>query len=296
MESHANGETIRRIFLRLSAALGPQHWWPAGSPFEVVVGAFLTQNTAWTNVELALANLRRAGSLNLAGIRHTPLAELETLVRPAGYFRQKAERLKLFVQHLDAHHGGSLETLFAQPTSALRSELLSLKGIGPETADSILLYAARHEVFVVDTYTRRIFSRHGFTRHGLTAEHSGHSLHSALSSPAYDEIRLPVEAALAALSVTHRPSAEHTEAAKAPIGQIALPIHQPSPASQLPRSPLARDFSEFHALLVQTAKHFCHKAAPHCQGCPLEPLLASTAHPPADAKPHPKSKIRRIKR
>jgi endonuclease-3 related protein len=294
MESHANGETIRRIFLRLSAALGPQHWWPADSPFEVVVGAFLTQNTAWTNVELALANLRRAGSLNLPGIRRTPLAELETLVRPAGYFRQKAERIKLFVQHLDTHHGGSLENLFAQPTPALRSELLSLKGIGPETADSILLYSARHEVFVVDTYTRRILSRHGLPAGpDHKNEHPGHKKGPTdRRSPAYDEIRLPVEAALAALSATHRPFAEHSEAAKAPIGRIALPIHQPSPASQLPRSPLARDFSEFHALLVQTAKHFCHKAAPLCQGCPLEPLLPATARPPANAKPHPKSKIR----
>lgn len=292
MESQAkNGESIRRIFLRLSAAMGPQHWWPADSPFEVVVGAFLTQNTAWTNVEQALANLRRAGRLNLPGIRRTPLAELEALVRPAGYFRQKAERLKLFVQHLDTQHGGSLENLFAQPTHALRSELLTLKGIGPETADSILLYAARHEVFVVDSYTRRIFSRHG-----LPTEHPGHKNRpTTRSAPAYDEIRLPVEAALASLSATHRPSAERSEAAKSPIGRIALPIHQPSPASQLPRSPLARDFSEFHALLVQTAKHFCHKAAPLCHGCPLEPLLPATAHPPMNVKPHPESKIRRSK-
>ncbi len=91
----------------------PQHWWPAGSAFEVVVGAYLTQNTAWTNVERAMGNLRRAGVLSISGIRHTPLEELEQLVRPSGYFRQKAARLKRFVAHLDAHYGGSLETMFA---------------------------------------------------------------------------------------------------------------------------------------------------------------------------------------
>jgi endonuclease III-like uncharacterized protein len=249
----------------------------------VVVGAFLTQNTAWSNVELAMANLRRARLLSVAGIRRTSLPDLEALVRPAGYYRQKAERLKLFVEHLDACHLGRLEDLFARPTPALREELLALKGIGPETADSILLYAARHEVFVVDTYTRRIFERHGlFVRHGLT--------HSAAS---YDDIRLSVEAALTATAGAPIVDAGAQPTPVAAIGRIALPVHQPSPVSQLPRSPLARDFSEFHALLVQTAKHFCLKAAAQCHGCPLEPLLPAMVSASSSAKRIQKNKLRR---
>ena len=120
------------------------------------MGAYLTQNTAWTNVEKALANLRSAHLLNVRGIRRATLAELERLIRPAGYFRQKAKRVKLFVSFLDQQYQGSLAKFFARPTEELRDELLNLHGVGPETADSILLYAGNHPVFVVDAYTRRI--------------------------------------------------------------------------------------------------------------------------------------------
>ena len=152
---------IRRYYSALTAAYGPLHWWPARTRFEVIVGAFLTQNTAWRNVEYALANLRRARALNLAGIRHSKLQDLQTLIRPAGFFRQKAQRLKAFVEFLDQNYRGSLHRMFKQPTLQLRQELLSLNGVGPETADSILLYAGKHPVFVVDAYTRRILERHG---------------------------------------------------------------------------------------------------------------------------------------
>src|SRR5208282_3687730 len=118
----SESQTIRRIFKTLEAAMWPQHWWPAGSGFEVVVGAYLTQNTAWRNVELAMANLRAAGVLSVPGIRGATVEELEGLVRPAGYYRQKAARLKHFVAHLDARHEGSLEAMFAQPVEALRKE------------------------------------------------------------------------------------------------------------------------------------------------------------------------------
>ena len=227
--------------------MGPQHWWPAGSAFEVVVGAYLTQNTAWTNVELAMRNLRQAGALSTAGIRRTSLAELERLVRPAGYFRQKATRLKLFVLHLDTHYEGSLTKMFARPTEVLREELLGLAGIGPETADSILLYAANHEVFVVDSYTRRIFERHGLINGGTT----------------YEEIRLGVQAALTEAAALDD---DDTKA-------IDISVHAPSAASRMERSELAQKFNEFHALLVQTAKHFCVKGEPKCEHCPLRELL-----------------------
>src|ERR671922_162612 len=136
-------EQIRAYYHALLGAWGKQHWWPARSRFEVIVGAYLTQNTAWTNVEQAMRRLRAAGLLNLRGIRSVPLPELESLVRSAGYFRQKAARLKTFVAFLDQHYGGSLNRMFAQPTEKLREQLLALNGIGPETADSILLYAGQ---------------------------------------------------------------------------------------------------------------------------------------------------------
>src|SRR6267154_6061342 len=151
---------IQAYYRMLFSAWGCQHWWPARTRFEVIVGAYLTQNTAWTNVESALTNLRSARLLNLQGIRQVPLARLEQLIRSAGYFRQKAKRLKLFVAFLDHHYNGSLAKLFARPTQDLRKELLNLHGIGPETADSILLYAGNHPAFVVDAYTRRILARH----------------------------------------------------------------------------------------------------------------------------------------
>jgi endonuclease III related protein len=239
--------------------MGAQHWWPAGSAFEVVVGAYLTQNTAWTNVQQAMANLRGAGVLSVSGIRSARLEELERLVRPAGYYRQKAARLKGFVAHLDEGYGGSLEALFGRPLEALREELLGLTGIGPETADSILLYAAGREVFVVDSYTRRIFERHELAHPG-----SG-----------YEEIRAAVETALAGEgSRAGKPAAERdgTPALAARVIP-ALAVHEPSAASTMARSHLSQRYNEFHALLVQTGKHFCLKGTPRCQSCPLRPLL-----------------------
>ncbi len=152
---------LLRIFDVLAVHFGPLHWWPAETPFEVVVGAVLTQNTAWTNVERAIARLKEAGVLSPDALRALERERLEELIRPAGFFRQKAQRLQLFVTHLFARHGGNLCTLLAGPLAQVRAELLSLKGIGPETADSILLYAGEHPSFVVDAYTRRLFTRLG---------------------------------------------------------------------------------------------------------------------------------------
>ncbi len=148
-------------FDALRARLGPQHWWPARTPFEVIVGAILTQNTAWTNVERAIASLRRERLLTPAAIEQVAQARLARLIRSSGYFRQKAKKLKAFVKFLRREHGGSLPRMFGTPTLVLREQLLAVHGIGPETADSILLYAAAHPVFVVDAYTKRILERHG---------------------------------------------------------------------------------------------------------------------------------------
>lgn len=146
----------------LFTALGPQHWWPGDSPFEVIVGAILTQNTSWKNVEIAISRLRECRLLSPSAIREAPLRQLQRLIRSSGYFRQKARKLKTFCEFLHVEYGGSLKRMFATPTVVLREKLLGVFGIGPETADSILLYAGRHEVFVVDAYTKRMLARHGW--------------------------------------------------------------------------------------------------------------------------------------
>jgi len=174
------------VYRALLEAFGPQHWWPADTPFEVMVGAVLTQNTAWRNVERAIGNLKRARLLTARALATVRREELACLIRPAGYFNQKAARLQGMAQWLVRRSGGSVRRLFRTPPEALRRELLSLKGIGPETADSILLYAGGVPVFVVDAYTRRVFSRHGFFAADLPYERIR----------AFFERALPADAAL----------------------------------------------------------------------------------------------------
>jgi endonuclease III related protein len=153
---------LDEYFNSLFTAFGPQHWWPGRTQFEVIVGAILTQNTSWTNVERAITNLRNAGLLAPSAMERVTLRRLERLIRSSGYFRQKARKLKAFCAFLRSEHGGSLRRMFATQTSELREKLLGVFGIGPETADSILLYAGEHPVFVVDAYTKRILVRHGW--------------------------------------------------------------------------------------------------------------------------------------
>jgi endonuclease-3 related protein len=152
---------LLRLYDRLARRFGPQGWWPGDSAFEVVVGAILTQNAAWTNAERALARLRAAGVLDAPGrLAALPPRRLAALVRPSGTYRVKAARLRAFVDRLRRHHGGDLGRLLALPAPALRRELLAVSGIGPETADAIALYAAGRPVFVIDAYTRRVLVRH----------------------------------------------------------------------------------------------------------------------------------------
>jgi len=155
--------TLQEVFQRLLAAYGPQRWWPGETPFEVIVGAILTQSTAWTNVEKAIANLKSADALDPRAIQRIPPTELARLIRPSGYYNAKARKLKAFVERLCAEHDGDLDKLFEIDTDSLRRELLSIHGIGDETADSIVLYAANRPVFVIDAYTRRIVDRLGLS-------------------------------------------------------------------------------------------------------------------------------------
>ena len=145
---------------QLLYAYGPQQWWPGETDFEVIVGAILTQNTAWQNVEKAIAHLRRARLLTPQALYRVSEKRLASLIRPSGYFNIKAGRLKSFIRFLFREYQGSLKVMFKEPIGTLRAKLLRVKGIGPETADSILLYAGGLPTFVVDAYTRRVFSRH----------------------------------------------------------------------------------------------------------------------------------------
>lgn len=149
-----------KLYNALYKSFGPQHWWPARTKFEIIIGAILTQNTAWSNAEKAIKNLARGGLLNPASIKYIKKKRLANLIKPSGYYNIKAGRLKNFVNFLFKKYGGSLEKMFRQNTESLRKELLDVKGLGRETVDSILLYAGRKPIFVIDAYTRRVLSRH----------------------------------------------------------------------------------------------------------------------------------------
>jgi endonuclease-3 related protein len=163
-------ESLARMYKLMSAHFGPTHWWPGDTPFEIAIGAILTQNTAWTNVEKAIANLKRDNLLTPTAIMECPTEQLEQALVPSGYFRLKVKRLRGFCSHLLTRYGGNISRMAKQPLATLRPELLNVYGIGPETADDILLYACGKIVFVVDAYTRRIFSRHGLVPDDIAYE------------------------------------------------------------------------------------------------------------------------------
>ena len=151
---------LNLIYEKLFASFGPQGWWPAETPFEVIVGAILTQNTNWLNVEKAIANLKQHDLLTPKKLYALPLKKLSLLIKPAGYYNIKAARLREFLKFLFSDYQGSLKKMASLDTADLRRQLLSIKGIGPETADSILLYAFKKPIFVIDAYTRRMLERH----------------------------------------------------------------------------------------------------------------------------------------
>ena len=226
-------ERLRWCYETLLAAYGPQGWWPGDGPFEVMVGAILTQNTAWRNVERALENLKAAGVLSPAGLRDLPRADLEPLLRPAGYYRLKAGRLQALVAYLWREHAGDPAALAHGDLAALRPALLAVPGVGPETADSILLYAANRPTFVVDAYTRRLLARLGW----VAAD--------ALGAP-------PPRAGT--------PSRCFWETVPYEQVQAFFLAHLPLDAEL---------FSEYHALIVRHARERCRKRDPRCAGCAL---------------------------
>lgn len=248
-------KTILRYYETLYREWGPQHWWPAETRFEVIVGAYLTQNTTWTNVERALAELRNAQLLHIEGLRSVPFDKLEQLIRSSGYFRQKAARLKTFVSFLDQNYGGSLEKMFSEPTEKLREALLSLNGVGPETADSILLYAGNHPVFVVDAYTRRVLERHEIVD----------------ARADYEDIRSLFQRAL---ERSAQEQEQHPAPLAAPPGAaLRGTTHPPSAMSTAHRTALVQVYNEMHGLIVGVGKNYCGKSTPKCDDCPLRRFL-----------------------
>ena len=219
---------LSEVYRRLYEAFGPQHWWPASSPFEVLVGAILTQQAAWSNVEMAIENLKKHGELTPEAILSLSEDDLKAAIRPSGYFNQKAKRLVHVVEEIEER--GGLKRFLARPTEEVRKDLLSIKGIGKETADSIMLYAGRHPVFVVDAYTFRMLGRLDGHLYGGIAEKKD-----------YDAVQ----------SVFMES-----------IGQLAGEGEKNGDAVEISR--------EYHALIVELGKRNCRKSAPSCEACPLK--------------------------
>lgn len=186
MSELTSAQRLRTMYDRLVATYGPRDWWPAQSAFEVVIGAYLTQSTAWTSVERSIANLHARHLLHVDALRALPEEELRELIRPSGYMIRKAAAIKAFIAFLDAYYGGSLENLSDDAPEIARPRLLALPGVGPETADAILLYALGQPAMVVDEYLRRVV-----VRHGLIGAHAKYAeiQHLAIQSFARDEPR-----------------------------------------------------------------------------------------------------------
>jgi endonuclease III related protein len=180
---------LRAMHDELVKAYGPQFWWPAKTPFEVIIGAYLTQNTSWKAVEVSLSNLRRSRALSVNGLRALSLAELQELIKPSGFYTRKAPALKAFVAMLDAEFAGSLKRLAAAHTHLLRNRLLALPGVGPETADAILLYALGHPVPVADEYLRRIAIRHQLIHPATEKNRKGYQALVQLTADAFSTDR-----------------------------------------------------------------------------------------------------------
>lgn len=235
---------LRRAYSLAHERFGHQRWWPGDTPFEVCVGAILVQNTSWTNVERAIGNLKAAGVLEPRKLHALSQEQLAQLIRPAGYFNVKAQRLRAFLRELVEHYGGNLEALFAGETPVVRTRLLAIHGIGPETADSLLLYAGGHHSFVIDAYTKRIFERHHWLGHApagkpFKVQGSKFKVQGSPASFSYDALKSLCEAAL-----NHKDGAERLDY-----------------------------WQDYHAQLVMIGKHYCRPGEPRCAQCPLRSLL-----------------------
>jgi endonuclease-3 related protein len=226
---------LRRAYSLMRGQFGHQQWWPGETPFEVCVGAILTQNTNWGNVERAIANLKAARVLDPRKLFALPEPELARLIRPAGYFNVKARRLRAFLRILVEEYDADLKRLFAGGTETVRTRLLGIHGIGPETADSLLLYAGGQPSFEIDAYTQRIFKRHGWAAAKFRSK-GGTIRQDAWD---YDALKALCEASL----------------------------NQKRGAARLDY------WQDYHAQLVSVGKHYCRPREARCESCPLRSLL-----------------------
>lgn len=225
---------LRTAYALMRARFGHLNWWPGDTPFEICVGAILTQNTSWANVEKAITQLKAAQALTPQKLYSLPETELAQLIRPAGYYNLKARRLRCFLEVLINQHDGSLASLMGGDVQAARQRLLAISGIGRETADSMLLYAGHQPSFVIDAYTKRIFARHGWW-------HVPHQprANKSTSPEDYESLKQLCETSL----------------------------KETDPEREL-------DFwQDYHAQIVMVGKHYCRNKEPKCEACPLKTLL-----------------------
>jgi endonuclease-3 related protein len=227
---------LRKAYELMHARFGYLNWWPGDTPFEVAVGAILTQNTAWTNVEKAIANLKYARVLTPRKLYALPEATLAQHIRPAGYFNLKARRLRNFLSVLIDEFGGRLDRMLEGELTVVRERLLAINGIGRETADSMLLYAGTHHSFVIDAYTKRIFERHGWWSDG---PRSAKKKAKSQTADTYGSLKQLCEAAL-----NHKSADERQDY-----------------------------WRDYHAQIVMVGKDYCRPRNPDCTNCPLNPLL-----------------------
>lgn len=245
----SNSARLYLLYQKLATLWGPQQWWPSDSALETMVGACLGQGTAWKAVERSLANLRARGLLQGRALYALPEAELRELIRPSGFMERKARTLRLLLELIAQQYKGSIPRMAAAPTAALREQLLTIHGIGPETADSILLYALGHPAMVVDEYLRRVVVRHGL-----------------MEPPArYAALQ---EFALSAFEPAARKASAAATRLKAKTTELRPRLPQAKAPARDAHQPLAVEFNEFHALIVEVGKAYCSRK-PNCEHCPL---------------------------
>jgi endonuclease-3 related protein len=259
MVSPKTKRDLRRAYKLMRARFDHQHWWPGETRFEVCVGAILTQNTAWANVERAITNLKAVRVLEPGKLFTLPEPKLAELIRPAGYFNVKARRLRSFLRVLVEEFGGNLRRLFAGETAAVRKRLLAIHGIGPETADSLLLYAGGHHSFVVDAYTKRIFQRHEWGSESTCLRDTSAFVGLRRDEPARQE--------------GQRPKARRARAESDGFTYDELKALCESALDRKPGAARLDYWQDYHAQLVMVGKYFCRARAPRCDRCPLRPLL-----------------------
>lgn len=236
---------LRRAYKLMRERFGHLGWWPGDTPFEVAVGAILTQNTSWTNVEKAIANLKSARVLMPGKLFEIPEADLAEHIRPTGYFNLKAKRLRNFLAVLVDGFDGRLDRMLSGDTGVVRGRLLAINGIGRETADSILLYAGTHHSFVIDAYTKRIFERHSWWTDSSSREDQRSKSQTA---DTYESLK-----ALCETSLNHKSFEERLDY-----------------------------WRDYHAQIVMVGKNYCRPKNPDCEQCPLGSLLPKSGRPILD--------------